>query len=198
MTSKEKQLLSALVNGESIPDLVPTSRIEAYLKNCCLACGCDGLPAPISTTDALLYKLAEQLAGGSTGSGEAGGGEKTASGVYTPASDTQEIRITGLSFTPKLVYAGVDLTQAEITDGKSKFCGILLCPYMEFGMRTNAAGTGTAIDGFYILQEEKAPLEDDASLNYNGGVHFLNSGFAHYRAGWYWRAGVPIRWTAVG
>lgn len=64
MTSKEAQLLAALVNGESVDDFVPTSRMEAYLKNCCLACGCDGLPAPISTTDALLYRLAEQLASG--------------------------------------------------------------------------------------------------------------------------------------
>lgn len=58
---------------EMLENYEPRSKMEAYLKNCCLACGCDGLPTPVSTTDVLLYKLSEQLAGGGT-SGDSGGG----------------------------------------------------------------------------------------------------------------------------
>ena len=60
--SKATTLLSALLNGEPIEDFEPRSRVEAYLKNCCLACGCDGLPEPLTEMDALLYALAEKLA----------------------------------------------------------------------------------------------------------------------------------------
>lgn len=65
--SKTVELLTALVNGEGIEDFTPHSRMEAYLKNCCLACGCDGLPAPITEADALLYALADKIASGGGG-----------------------------------------------------------------------------------------------------------------------------------
>ena len=71
--SKETELLAALLNGERIEDFKPRSRMEAYLKNCCLACGCDGLPEPITETDALLYALAEKVAGGGSSGGGGGG-----------------------------------------------------------------------------------------------------------------------------
>lgn len=48
--------------SNEVENLTPRSRMEAYLKNCCLACGCDGLPAPITTTDKLLYHLAQTVA----------------------------------------------------------------------------------------------------------------------------------------
>lgn len=67
--SKTTELLTALVNDEQIEDFEPRSRMEAYLKNCCLACGCDGLPEPISETDKLLFALAEKVAGGGSGGG---------------------------------------------------------------------------------------------------------------------------------
>lgn len=67
--SNATTLLSALVNGESIEGFEPRSRMEAYLKNCCLACGCDGLPEPLSEADQLLYLLAEKLAGSGSGEG---------------------------------------------------------------------------------------------------------------------------------
>lgn len=65
MTNIE-QLLTALLNGETL-DIVPRTRVEAYLKNCCEGCGCDGLPEPLTRADALLYALAEKLAGGGGG-----------------------------------------------------------------------------------------------------------------------------------
>ena len=63
MPSREEQLLTALLNGETVY-FEPRSRMEAYLKNCCEGSGCDGLPAPITRVDALLYALSEKLAGG--------------------------------------------------------------------------------------------------------------------------------------
>lgn len=58
--SRIEKLLNALINGESV-DFEPRSRAELYLKNCCDRCGCDGLPAPRSRMEALLYLLAEKL-----------------------------------------------------------------------------------------------------------------------------------------
>lgn len=61
------RLLQSLLNGEDIGNFEPKSRMEAYLKNCCLASGVDGLPDPITETDALLYQLAEKLGTGGSG-----------------------------------------------------------------------------------------------------------------------------------
>ncbi len=63
MANDQEKLLVALINGETV-DFEPNTRVEAYLKNCCEGCGCDGLPPPVTRTDALLYALAEKLAGG--------------------------------------------------------------------------------------------------------------------------------------
>lgn len=68
--SKTTELLTAMLNDEPIEDFTPRSRIEAYLKNCCLACGCDGLPEPITETDKLLFALTEKVAGAGGGAGE--------------------------------------------------------------------------------------------------------------------------------
>lgn len=74
--SKATELLTVLLEDGQLEDFEPRSRMEAYLKNCCLACGCDGLPEPITETDKLLYALAEKVAGGGGGSG--GGDEQSA------------------------------------------------------------------------------------------------------------------------
>ena len=71
--STTEELLQALIEGGTL-DIEPRSRIEAYLKNCVDCCGCEGLPAPRSRVEALLYKLAEVMAGGGSG-GEGGGGD---------------------------------------------------------------------------------------------------------------------------
>lgn len=67
--SEFENLLMKLLNGETA-DIIPQSRLEQYLKNCCDKCGCDGLPTPQTRGEILLYQLAEQLASGGGGSGE--------------------------------------------------------------------------------------------------------------------------------
>lgn len=62
--STEAELLTTLISGEGIEALEPSSRLEAYLKNCYLACGCDGLPEPVTKADVLLYALVEKVASG--------------------------------------------------------------------------------------------------------------------------------------
>lgn len=53
-------LLSALLNGETI-DFEPKTNNQAYLKACCEACGCSGLPEPKTVNGALLFQLAEKI-----------------------------------------------------------------------------------------------------------------------------------------
>lgn len=67
--SRIEKILAALLRGETV-DFEPESRAEQYLKNCIEACGCTGLPTPVTRLDALLYALADKMAGG-TGGGEA-------------------------------------------------------------------------------------------------------------------------------
>lgn len=66
MANRVETLLNAVINGETI-DFNPQSRMEEYLKNCINKTGTEGLPAPQSRVDALLYKLAETIASGGGG-----------------------------------------------------------------------------------------------------------------------------------
>lgn len=68
MGSRTEKLLTAMLNGETVTDFEPTSRVEAYLLY--LIKGDGELPAPVSRLDALLYRLAEQGIG--TGGGKVG------------------------------------------------------------------------------------------------------------------------------
>lgn len=63
MESRVETLLNAVINGETI-DFNPQSRMEEYLKNCINKAGTEGLPAPQSRVDALLYRLAETISSG--------------------------------------------------------------------------------------------------------------------------------------
>lgn len=67
MSSRFEHLLQALLNGESLDDFKPLSRIEECLINCCRRIGRDGLPEPHSRAEFLLQELADQLASGDTG-----------------------------------------------------------------------------------------------------------------------------------
>ena len=57
------ELLQALLDGETV-DFEPKTKNQAYLKACCERCGCEGLPKPTTINGALLYQLAEKMAGG--------------------------------------------------------------------------------------------------------------------------------------
>ena len=116
--SKTTELLTALVNGDKIADFVPKSRMEAYLKNCCLSCGCDGLPEPINETDALLYALAEKVAGGGSGGGSGGG---MVGGVVTVEADTNI-----LNFPADITGNETIILRCVDTNGKNDklFCAI--------------------------------------------------------------------------
>lgn len=70
MESRVETLLNAIIDGETI-DFNPQSRMEEYLKNCINKAGVEGLPAPQSRVDALLYKLAETISSGGGGGGSA-------------------------------------------------------------------------------------------------------------------------------
>ena len=61
MDSRIETLLKALLNGESVEDFTPSSRVEAYLKSCILQTGDLDLPDPQSRLDALLYSLAIKM-----------------------------------------------------------------------------------------------------------------------------------------
>ena len=101
--SRTEQLLTALLNGETV-DIKPRSRLEQYLKNCCDKCGCDGLPKPRARVEILLYQLAEQLAGGSSGGGSEPVIEPlslTSNGTYTAPSGVD-------GYSPVTVSVGED------------------------------------------------------------------------------------------
>ena len=78
--SRFETLLNALLNGEQV-DFKPQSRMEQYLINCINGSGGEGLPAPKSRAEVLLYTLAEQLKGGSGGGDSSGSGESWADKV---------------------------------------------------------------------------------------------------------------------
>ena len=73
--SRIEKLLTALLNGDTT-NIKPRSRAEQYLKNCVEGCGCEGLPAPKSRLDVLLYSLADKL------SGSGGGGSGSVEAAY--------------------------------------------------------------------------------------------------------------------
>lgn len=59
MDSKIEWLIESLLNGESIGDFTPKSRLEEYLKAILQKSGTENLPIPRSRLDALLYQLVQ-------------------------------------------------------------------------------------------------------------------------------------------
>ena len=103
--SRLEKMLGALLNGEQV-DITPRSRLEQYLKNCCDKCGCDGLPAPRSRAEALLYQLAEQLAGGSGGGTSGGTDERFKQLIERTITEVSDDTLTSVSY-----YAFYNCTQ---------------------------------------------------------------------------------------
>ena len=57
MDSKSEELFKALLNGKTIDDFTPRSRLEEYLKAALSKSGTNNLPIPRSRLDVLLYEL---------------------------------------------------------------------------------------------------------------------------------------------
>lgn len=73
MDKKIETILNAVSDGDDI-EFEPRSKAEEYLKNCINEDGTEGLPEPITRMDALLYKLADNIADAESGGGNSGGG----------------------------------------------------------------------------------------------------------------------------
>lgn len=58
-------LINAFINGEDVSNFECRSRIESYLKNCCMCESCNDLE-PKTRTEFLLHKLANDLANGTS------------------------------------------------------------------------------------------------------------------------------------
>lgn len=58
-SSNIEWLLEVLLDGETVENFTPSSRMEEYLKAILLKSGTDNLPIPRSRIDALLYQLAQ-------------------------------------------------------------------------------------------------------------------------------------------
>lgn len=75
--SRYEELMTKLLNDETLDNYEPQSRTEAYLQ-ACIQGTTEGLPEPQSRSDALLGALAEKLANG--GNTEPYNGEVEVSG----------------------------------------------------------------------------------------------------------------------
>ena len=75
--SRNEQLLETIINGENLEDFKPLSRNEQILFNCVNKKGLEGLPAPLSRSEALLQGLSNMIKNGLGGSGSGSGGEVT-------------------------------------------------------------------------------------------------------------------------
>ena len=111
--SDATRLLKALLNGEDIGNFEPKSRMEAYLKNCCLASGVVGLPEPITQTDALLYQLAEKL-----GTGGGGAKEPYIEETYDAKGDLIDVNLVGYTtIRPYAFYTCSNLALTSLPSG---------------------------------------------------------------------------------
>ena len=96
--SKNEQLLEAIINGENLEDFKPLSRNEQILFNCVNKKGLEGLPAPLSRSEALLQGLSNMIKsglGGGSGSGDAVSNNVSLNVSYcaTPPSDITKVWI---------------------------------------------------------------------------------------------------------
>lgn len=109
--SNTEALLQALLNGETV-DFEPKTRIEQYLKNCCDMCGCDGLPAPRTNVDALLYALADKLANGGSSSGDANSGIEPLK-AFEPIPNNGEVQVKSVVPMIDISYSGAYTNSSE-------------------------------------------------------------------------------------
>lgn len=169
--SKAAELLTAMASGEGIEDFEPDSRMEAYLKNCYLACGCDGLPEPITEADELLYALAEKMAGSGSGGG-GGGAEK----IYETDFIVDENDVDGVictistGLTEDVVYVDREIVSVVIT------CEPTVTPTKTWIKKTHHLLVpnqgGTSINGNYqYVRVETSGKETPISYNNKYGTY---------------------------
>ena len=96
--SRNEQLLETIINGENLEDFKPLSRNEQILFNCVNKKGLEGLPAPLSRSEALLQGLSNMIKSGlgsGRGSGDAVSNNASLNVSYcaTPPSDITKVWI---------------------------------------------------------------------------------------------------------
>ena len=159
MDSKIEWLIESLLNGESIGDFTPKSRLEEYLKAILLKSGTENLPIPRSRLDALLYQLAQ--------SGEIGTLPMQIKTV-TPTLETQEVTAdAGYALSKVNVEAATNVYE----QGKQSQYDAFWNAYQNKGKRTNYnysfCGYGWKTGSFYPKYDMKPSEADNMFSNHN-------------------------------
>ena len=147
------RLLQALLNGEDIGNFEPRSRMEAYLKNCCLASGVGGLPEPITETDALLYQLAEKL-----GTGGGGAKEPYVEETYDANGNLIDANLVGYTtIRPYAFYKCPSLALTSLPSGITSIGDYAFCSCTSLALTSLPSGL-TSIGDFAFQNCSKLAL----------------------------------------
>lgn len=125
MSSKSEQLVTALINGETV-NFIPDSRNEKLLKACIDKSGTEGLPPPQSRLEALLFELAEVLHN-STGDADLSDATATAA----------DIALDKTAYTSKGKIVGTLDTQAIFDSGAKSEYDAFWDAFQSLGGRKN-------------------------------------------------------------
>lgn len=101
--SNTEKLLNALVNGTSVDDFTPTSRVEKILFNCIQKNGVSNCEPPQSNNELLLQKLSIDL--------------KTGSNVPVDVATAEEMTALLVSENVGKVYRYTGTTESTYTNG---------------------------------------------------------------------------------
>lgn len=127
---------------------------------------------------------------------EASGGGNHASGTYTPTSDNQFMKVTGIGFTPKSFKIIVQASGR--IDGVAKSHGTIYVNGNAAWIGSNSAGTSYMTGPYFDM--DTTPESDDItgtgdSEKWHGT---LQTGFYSYGASRPWKAGYTYDWEAWG
>lgn len=111
--SREEELLTALLDGETVETFTPRSRFEHYLKCCINKSGVENCPKPISRADVLLYALACKMCGV-----EVGGGTEQMNGEFEYSENLTDGEVTSYSIKGIGSVTNTDLVFPETYNGK--------------------------------------------------------------------------------
>lgn len=156
----------------------------------------DAANAATGAKDADLTTAVQSLIDGFGQSGDIGG-LNLVSGTWTPAEDTMTCRITGLDGSPHAFVVAPAFSQDDAQDGVAKLLGAMWVRGVWYLWRTNASGTTTVGDNSSLWTLENFVIQGDDYAIGSGKVEVLQTGFAIYRAGYYFRAGLIYNWAAI-